>query len=282
MTPGWFAAYGTPILAGRDFSTGDRAGAQAVAIVNEAFVRKFLNGQNPIGRIVRQESRPGRETPPIEIVGLARDAVYLSLREPVPPTMYLPFAQIDTSEGGLAGSNAYLSIRAAGGSPVQLARPVLAAVLDVDRNLSLTVRALAEQVNASLIQERLLAMLSGFFGVLALLLAGLGLYGVTSYGVNRRRTEIGIRMALGAEPGAVVRMVLRQVAFLVGAGVVAGGLVSLWVTRFASSLLFGLQPRDTITLTSSAVVLLGVGALAGWLPARRASRVDPARVLRYE
>jgi predicted permease len=282
VTPDWFAAYGTPILAGRDFSTNDRAGSQAVAIVNEAFARKFVNGQNPIGRIVRQESRPGRDTPPIEIVGLARDAVYLSLREPVPPTMYLPFAQIDTSEGGLAGSNAYLSIRAAGGSPVQLARPVLAAVLDVDRNLSLTVRALAEQVNASLIQERLLAMLSGFFGALALLLAGLGLYGVTSYGVNRRRTEIGIRMALGAEPGTVVRMVLRQVAFLVGTGVVAGGLVSLWVTRFASSLLFGLQPRDTFTLTASAIVLLGTGALAGWLPARRASRIDPARVLRDE
>jgi predicted permease len=282
VTPAWFATYGTPILAGRDFSTGDRNGAQAVAIVNEAFARKFLNGQNPIGRLVRQEARPGRATPSIEIVGLARDAVYRSLREPVPPTMYLPFAQIDTSEGGMAGSNAHLSIRAAGGPPVQLARSVLAAVLAVDGNLSLTVRALAEQVNASLIQERLLAMLSGFFGALALLLAGLGLYGVTSYGVNRRRTEIGIRMALGAEPGAVVRMVLRQVAILVGAGVVVGGLASLWVTRFASSLLFGLQPRDSITLTASAVVLLGVGALAGWLPARRASRIDPARVLRDE
>jgi ABC-type antimicrobial peptide transport system permease subunit len=159
---------------------------------------------------------------------------------------------------------------------------VIAAVTGVDRNLSLTVRTLAEQVNASLTQERLLAMLSGFFGALALLLAGIGLYGVTSYGVNRRRTEIGIRMALGAEPGGVLRMVLLQVTTLVGAGVLAGGLASLWATRFAGSLLFGLQPRDPFTLAASAAVLMAVGALAGWLPARRASRIDPARVLRDE
>ncbi|RPJ56147.1 MAG: FtsX-like permease family protein, partial [Acidobacteria bacterium] len=104
----------------------------------------------------------------------------------------------------------------------------------------------------------------------------------TSYGVNRRRSEIGIRMALGAEPGAVVRMVLRQVAMLVGAGVLAGGLASLWAARYAGSLLYGLQPRDPVTLATSAAVLMAVGALAGWLPARRAARIDPARVLRDE
>jgi putative ABC transport system permease protein len=150
----------------------------------------------------------------------------------------------------------------------------------VDRNLTLTVHLLADQVDASLLQERLVAMLSGFFGGLALLLAGLGLYGVTAYAVSRRRTEIGIRLALGARPGGVVRLVLRRVALLVGAGVVVGGVASLWAARFAGSLLYGLQPRDPVTLAAAAAVLAGVGALAGWLPARRASRIDPARVLR--
>ncbi len=282
VTPDWFATYGTRILAGRDVAAIDRAGSPPVAIVNEAFARKFLNGRNPLGRMVRQESRPGRKNPFMEIVGLVRDAVYLSLRDPVPPTMYLPLDQFDMADGGPGGSFASLSVRAAAGSPAQLARPVVDAVLHVDPQLSLTVRALADQVDASLTQERLVAMLSGFFGALALLLAGIGLYGVTSYAVSRRRTEIGIRMALGANPGGVTRMVLGRVAVLVGAGVAIGGLASVWASRFASSLLFGLQPRDPITLAVSAAVLLGVGALAGWLPARRASRIDPARVLRDE
>jgi predicted permease len=282
VTPDWFATYGTKLLAGRDVANGDRQGAPAVALVNETFARKFLGTGSPIGRIVRQEGRPGKVPPPIEIVGLVRDAVYRSLRDPVPPTMYLPVAQIDTGEGGGAASSVSLSVRSAGGPPALLAQPVLAAVRRVDPNLSLTVRTLSDQVNASLTQERLLAMLSGFFGALALLLAGMGLYGITSYGVNRRRTEIGIRMALGAEPGGMVWMVLRQVAMLVGAGVVLGGLASFWTAHFAESLLYGLEPRDPYTLASAAALLMTVGALAGWLPARRASRIDPARVLRDE
>ena len=282
VTPDWFATYGTKLLAGRDVANGDRQGAPAVALVNETFARTFLGTGSPIGRIVRQEGRPGNVPPPIEIVGLVRDAVYRSLRDPVPPTMYLPVAQIDTGEGSGAVSSVSLSVRSAGGPPALLAQPVLAAVLRVDPNLSLTARTLSDQVNASLTQERLLAMLSGFFGALALLLAGMGLYGVTSYSVSRRRREIGIRMALGAEPDGVVRMVLRQVAMLVGAGLVLGGLASLWTAHFAGSLLYGLEPRDPYTLASAAAVLMTVGALAGWLPARRASRIDPARVLRNE
>ena len=125
-----------------------------------------------------------------------------------------------------------------------------------------------------------MAMMSGFFGGLALLLAGLGLYGVTSYAVNRRRTELGIRLALGAGPGGVIRLVLRRVAILVSLGVILGSAVSLWVGRFVTTLLYGLQPRDPLTLAGAAVVLGLIGVLAGWLPARRASRIDPARVLR--
>jgi ABC-type antimicrobial peptide transport system permease subunit len=142
-----------------------------------------------------------------------------------------------------------------------------------------TFRPLADQVNASLVQERIVAWLSGFFGALALLLAGLGLYGITSYTVSRRRTEIGIRMALGAAPQRVVALVLGRVAILVGLGTIAGLAGSLWATQFVSTLLYGLQPRDPVTLAAAIVILTVIGAVAGWLPARRASRMDPARVL---
>jgi len=135
-------------------------------------------------------------------------------------------------------------------------------------------------VTASLAQERLVAILSGFFGGLALLLAGLGLYGVTAYAVSRRRTEIGIRMALGAAPARVVRLVLSRVWILVGVGVLVGAGVSVWASKFVATLLFGLEPRDPVTLVGAAIVLATVGALAGWLPAYRASRIDPAEVLR--
>ncbi len=173
-----------------------------------------------------------------------------------------------------------ISVRAAGGSPALLTKPLAAALTGVNRYIAITFRPLEDQVNAALTQERIVAMLSGFFGGLALLLAALGLYGVTSYAVSRRRTEIGIRMALGAAPGGVVRLVLRRVAILVGLGVVVGCAVSLWASRFVATLLYGLEPRDPLTVVAAAAVLGTIGALAGWLPARRASRIDPARVLR--
>ena len=171
-------------------------------------------------------------------------------------------------------------MRAASGPPALLTRSVAGALAGVDPALSLTFRTLDDQVDASLTQERLVAMLSGFFGALALLLAGLGLYGVMSYAVSRQRTEIGIRLALGASPRGVVGMVLGRVGVLVAAGVVAGGAATLWAAGFARTLLWGIEPRDPVTLAASAAVLAAVGALAGWLPARRASRVDPATVLR--
>jgi putative ABC transport system permease protein len=152
--------------------------------------------------------------------------------------------------------------------------------LAVNPDLTLTFHPLADQVNESLAQDRLVAMLSGFFGALALLLAGLGLYGVTAYAVARRHAEIGIRMALGAAPAAIVRLVLRRVSTLVGLGVTIGAGVSLWASKFVASLLYGLEPRDMTTLVGATITLAAVGALAAWLPARRASRVDPAHVLR--
>jgi predicted permease len=275
VSPGWFETYRTPIRAGRDFTQADRAGARHVAIVNETFARRYFNGRNPIGRTFKLVDRPDKAAPLMEIVGLASDAVYHSLRDPVPPTMYVPIPQANEPPSSIS-----LSLRAAVGSPVMLTQGVAAAIGDINRDLSLTFRPLADQVNASMIQERLVAMLSGFFGALALLLAGLGLYGVTSYAVSRRRTEIGIRMALGAAPAGVVRLVLRRVAVLMGVGVVAGAGASLWASRFVAALLYGTQPWDMSTLGGAIAVLVVIGALAGFLPARRAARIDPARVLR--
>ena len=147
-------------------------------------------------------------------------------------------------------------------------------------DIAVTVRPLDDEVHSALTQEHLVARLSGFFGALALLLAGLGLYGVTTYAVNGRRGEIGIRMALGAAPAGVLTLVLRRVALLVAIGVIAGTAISLWASTFVSSLLFGLKTRDPLTFAAAAVVLVAVGGLAGWIPARRAARLDPAQVLR--
>ncbi len=275
VSPEWFATYGTRLLAGRDFTAADTATSPRVLIVNEAFARKFTSGGNPIGHRVTQNGSAVEPRTVSEIVGYVQDAVYRSLRDDVPPTMYVPIPQQARLPSSLA-----VSVRAAGGSPALLTRAVADALTRVNGQVAITFRPLAEQVDNALVQERILAMLSGFFGALALLLAALGLYGVTSYAVSRRRTEIGIRMALGAEPRGVIGLVLRRVALLVAAGVVVGSAATLATARFVSSLLYGLQPRDPLTLVAAALALATIGALAGWLPAWRASRIDPARVLR--
>ena len=152
----------------------------------------------------------------------------------------------------------------------------------INPDLTLTFRPIDDQVNESLAQDRLVAMLSAFFGGLALLLAALGLYGVTAHAVAQRRAEIGVRMALGATPVGIVGLVLTRVSLLVGGGVAVGVIVSLWASRFAASLLYGIAPRDPATLTAACIVLTIVAAVAGWLPAYRASRVDPSEVLRTQ
>jgi predicted permease len=277
-SPGWFATYGTPLRSGRDFTVRDDRNAPAVALVNDAFVRRYLAGRAPLGATFTSPVPGSRNAPtPRIIVGVVADAVFRSLREPTPPTMYFPVAQWDLSNPFAGGS---FSVRAASGSPSLLVHGIAAALTAVDPDLAFSVRPLTDQVNASLAQERLVAILSGFFGGLALLLAGLGLYGVTSYAVSCRRTEIGIRMALGAAPARVVRLVLSRVSILVGIGVLVGAGVSAWASKFVATLLYGLEPRDPVTLVTSAIVLATVGALAGWLPAWRASRIDPAQVLR--
>jgi predicted permease len=276
VSPQFFEAYGQRLVAGRNFTDGDRNGAPLVAIVNEAFARTFLNGSSPIGHTLRRFPLRAGE-PSLEIVGVAGDAVYRRLREPIPPTVYSPVMQ---SNPEVPSSEYNLNVRAAARSLPLLTRSIADAIGGVNKDLALTFRPLSDQVSASLAQERIVAMLSGFFGGLALLLAALGLYGVTSYAVSRRRGEIGIRMALGAAPGSVIRLVLGRVSMLVGIGIVVGAGLSLWASKFVSTLLYGLEPRDPATLVASAGVLAVVGAIAGWLPARRASRIDPAEVLR--
>ena len=271
--PDWFATLGMPILAGRDFTDRDGSEAPPVVIVNEAFVRRHRLDPNPLGRLVRTSgAEPG---PLMEIVGVVGDAAYLSLRDLIPSTVYTPLAQTT-----FAPPFCFISVRVSRGSPSAWVRDVVAAMSAVDPNLAIAARPLSAFIDDSLRIERLMAMLSGFFGVLALLLAALGLYGVTSYTVNRRRAEIGIRMALGAAPGRMVRTVLARVAWLVGLGVMIGAAISLWAARFVESLLFGVKARDPLTFAGAAAVLVATALLAGWLPARRAARIDPATVLR--
>lgn len=250
-------------------------GAPRAVIVNRAFAAKYFGTGSPIGHVMTESPEPGADPAPLEIVGVVENAVYRSLRDPMPPTMYWPLAQQSRPPGGLS-----LIVRAAAGSPASLGRSVSAAVTGVNRDLTLVIHPLADQVNAALTQERLVATLSGFFGALALLLAALGLYGITAYAVSRRHIELGIRMALGTTPAGVVRLVLARVALLVGGGVLIGAVTIWWASAFIESLLFGLAPRDPATIVGAIVMLAAAGALAGWLPARRAARIDPACVLR--
>ena len=276
VSAGFFETYGQRLIAGRAFTDRDRDGSPPVAVVNQAFARRFLNGANPIGHTLRRFPVRDDETS-LEIVGVVGDAVYRRLRDPVPPTVYSSVAQ---STDDLPTTEFNLNVRMASRSSALLTRSIADAIGSVDKDLALTFRPLSDQISASLTQERIVAMLAGFFGALALLLAGLGLYGVTSYAVSRRRTEIGIRMALGAAPAGVVRLVLSRVSMLVGLGVLIGAGISSWASQFVATLLYGLEPRDPVTLAGSVAVLAAVGAVAGWLPARRASRIDPAVVLR--
>jgi len=271
---GFFETLSTPLIQGRDFDEHDVSSAPKVAIVNQALARKFFGNANPVGRYFRTNLfKPG---PPVQIVGLVQDAKYSSLRQEAPPTYYTPFAQ---EEHYYPFST--FEIRGIG-DVANMVPAVKSALAEVNPDMTLEFRTLAVQVAESLNRERLLATLSGFFGALALLLATVGLYGVMSYSVARRTNEIGIRMALGAEQGRVLRMVLEEVSLLIAIGLLAGGAAALATTRFMSSLLYGVTPTDPVTLALAAGVLTSVAAIAGYIPARRASRVDPMVALREE
>jgi putative ABC transport system permease protein len=281
ITSGFVAAYGMTLQAGHDFDDRDTPRGRPVVIVNEAFVRRFVQRDNAIGHVVdltyRMPSQGDFLLGSKTIVGVVSDSVFRSIRERGRPTVYLPFAQMD---GPILHSDFYIVARALAGSPALLSRPVSNALMALNHDLTLTIRPVAEQVDASLAQDRLVASLAAFFGVLAVVLAALGLYGLSAYSVERRRTEIGIRMALGAAPGGVVRLVLARLSWLLATGVVVGLAMSLSASTFVASLLYGVEPRDPVTLMVAAATLVSVGLAAGWLPAYRASRIDPAVVLR--
>jgi len=212
-------------------------------------------------------------------VGVVGDAVYSSLRAATPATWYAPLSQFDLPEFAQVSLRLQLAVRSRTGAPVA-SREVAAAIGRVNPGLALTFRPLSDYVSAARNQERLVALLAGAFGALGLLLAGLGLYGITAYAVAVRRSEIGIRMALGAVAGRIVQMVLGRVATLVAIGTIAGIALSLWLSRFVASLLYGVQPHDAPTLLGALIVLASVALVAGAIPARRAARTNPATVLR--
>ena len=264
VSPGFFQAYGTSLLQGRDFTDADRLGSPRVAIVNQAFVRKYVKHPSALGRTFTRNGPPGKPPTPLEIVGVVEDAVYRSPREGKPPTIYLALQQSSTASGEPMGPSVNIAVRAAGsGSPMLLSKSLADALTRIEPSISITFRPLAVQVDALFVRERLVAVLSAFFGALALLMAAIGLYGVTAYAVTRRRTEIGVRMALGADAARVVRLVLGHVAWLVGAGVGVGLVLSLWASRLVSSLLFGLDPHDASTLAGAATMLAASGGRCG-------------------
>jgi predicted permease len=276
VSPGYFQTMQVPVLNGRDFTDRDTGSSPKVAVVNETFVRKFLAGGGPIGQIIRTNSEPGFPEAEYQIVGVAKDTKYGALRDPTPPIAFAPAEQYPNS-----GSWAVLFIHYSVPSSEVIAavREKLAAI---NPAIETEFHIFQSDIENSLIRERLMALLSGFFGALAALLAMIGLYGVISYIVAMRKNEMGIRMALGASRGSVIASIVRQTVTLLGAGVGAGLVLALAASKGAGSLLFGLQPNDPLTLFSAAGFLSVVALLASYIPAYRASRVEPMNALRYE
>lgn len=281
LAPNFFAAMELPLVLGRAFTEGDDGSAPRVAVVNQAFVRIYMGSQNPIGRHVRIGAAP---TDQVEIVGVAGDAKYTTLRGAAPATIYLPALQrLDGnanfavrlatphgSPGGSAGESTVLSA-------------IRAIVRDIDPGLPvLNLRTQDEQIDRLHAQEILFARLSGLFGLIALALACVGLYGLMSHAVLRRTSEIGLRMALGAQPAQVLRMILLESLVLVSLGVVIGATGAFGSSQLVATMLFDLSPTDPLTYGSVALVLMAVAVLASLHPARRAGRIDPMVALKIE
>jgi putative ABC transport system permease protein len=273
VTPEWFRTMGIRQISGRGFDRGDRLGAPPVTIVNETFARRFLAGRPPVGQ--RVTAGGPRDRQDFEVVGVVSDAVYRSLREGVVPTMYMPLAAQES-----VGSRITLIVSTSTAARSTADRLLGDTLHGVDPELTFSIRDFDQFIRGGLTQERLVAMLSGFFGGLALLLAAVGLYGVVAHAVDVRRTEIGVRIALGADRVGILVLVFRRVAVMLVLGLAAGLGLSLWASRFVGALLFRLEPRDVSTFTGALAVLIAASALAAWIPARRASRIDPAQVLR--
>ncbi len=286
ISPNYFATMGVPIVNGRDFRPTDTPEVHhqpedpfgwnpAVVMINETFAKKYFPGRNPVGMHVGFGSDPGIPTD-MEVIGVVKDIKYQNLREEIPPQAYLPY-MADRYIGGMV-----IYVRTVA-DPTLLMSSIRSKVRDLDPNIPITnMRTTEMQISNSLAAERMIASLSAVFGFLATLLAVIGLYGVMAYTVAQRTREVGIRMALGAAQGNVIWMVMREVLILVAIGVAAGVPASLALTKLVQSQLFGLSPHDPATLVLATVALAFVACAAGYIPAWRASRLDPMKALRYE
>jgi predicted permease len=269
VTPGYFATLGIPLVRGRDFSTVDRTGGGDVAILNEAFAAALYPGEDPVGRTLTNDDRT------ITVIGVARNAKYRTLGEAQRNFIYVPLGQ-----RYLGRTNVLIKMSPAAMAPGAAVRRIVAGV---DPALPiLREQALSEQAAVALLPQRIALFVSGGLGVVALLLALLGIYGVTAYAVARRTREIGVRVALGAQRSDVIALVLRQGLVLAGWGVMLGALAAFGVTRLLGGLLYGVPPTDALALGAAAALLALTALGASWIPARRAARLDPVIALRSE
>jgi predicted permease len=270
----FFETYRIPILYGRSFGSTDTAASPPVAVINEATARKFYAGINPVGKTFT----PDEDVPPAirQIIGVAADAKYDNLRDEPPPTFYKLYRQ--SKKQPLLTYVVKTSLPAAAILP-----GIRAAVQEIDKDLPIRdVRTQVQQIDATVSQERLFATLTAGFGLLALVLACIGIYGIMAYDVARRTSEIGIRIALGAKAGQMLRMMLREVSWMAAIGIGSGVGAALLLTRFVSSMLYGLKGNDPVILAGAAGLLFAVALLSGWRPARKASRIEPMEALRHE
>jgi putative ABC transport system permease protein len=276
VSPQYFKTLAIPILAGRDFNQRETTESPRAAIVNKAFARLLGLGENPIGMRFRREATPGSPEEVNEIVGLVQDTKYNRIRRPAVAIAYL-----DITQDKEADPSMQVLVRST--LPMETVEAAIRRTMqEVSSGISFNFEGLQDQIRQSLLAERLLATLSGFFGALAVVLAMIGLYGVMSYTVAERSSEIGIRMALGARRADVLAMILRKAATLLVAGLALGAGLSLAAASAASALLFGLKPRDPVTLAIAAAVLAAVALGASYLPARRAAALDPIASLKNE
>jgi predicted permease len=276
ISEGYFQTMETAMVAGRDFNQHDTTSAPEVAIVNQEFCRKFLAGANPLGKQVRMLTGPGEEQHQYQIVGLVKNAKYASLREDTKPVVFV--AENQRKEPG-RGTTILVRSRMSFGA---LSAGLKVAAEKTDPEMSIEFLAFRKQVQDSLLRDRLMATLSSFFGFLAAALAMVGLYGVISYMVARRRGEIGIRIALGATRGGVMRLILTEAGWLLAAGLTIGTILALSSGKAAETLLFGLKPTDPLTITMAVLLLAAVALVASLVPALRAARTEPVAALREE